>query len=647
MNSEIENSTNQISDRLSDVEMFFMSTAGKRLAKIYDIKDLQTYLYSAGFLDDANADLRKIQRALDQAHKQNRKEMNSLFNEVTAEVYSSGLEMAERKGAKISPLTNYQHDTRLSQVISKYNAMAKSTAINDTYKKTIGRYVNRIIGDEDNAPEAMRKAVRELTSQGISTIDYKSGRSVRMDSAVRNALMTEYTEIVEDIQHKLAEEIGTDGWEISAHEHCAVDHIDLQGHVFTNEEFEKLQNHEEAVDIEEESFQIDRAIGDWNCRHIAFPFLIGISEASFSKKELEALKERNQDGIEFHGKHYTLYEAEQQQRQLETAMRHERENLNLLKEVRETDPIMEHDYQKSKHRLADLRDEYKKLGAVLEPKALRMKWGRSYVPKGSTGSAQLSVLPKTLKINEGRSTNFQDNDAIMPVIQKSSWSKINNPNELSERLQEQIGCKVNLTKIPDIELQQLLAQRFDGLAEQYPGLINNIKEINCVFQDNTQMAWVTTNKSDITFNTKYFSTIQEMQNLINKKVGEKWFPSNADIRSIVDHEVGHIIDLALTKKLESSRLMIKSHLKQTYSEWVYRQVADRWDDSKIWDVKENLSEYAKKSKLEFLAEAFSEWQASIRTGKPPREIAKMVGEIIEEDMRLFGWLKANNDKQGG
>jgi hypothetical protein len=58
----------------------------------------------------------------------------------------------------------------------------------------------------------------------------------------------------------------------------------------------------------------------------------------------------------------------------------------MLKELRDTDPRMNSDYHnKCRRRLAELRGEYKALGAVLEPKAIRMKMERSYVPRGSFG----------------------------------------------------------------------------------------------------------------------------------------------------------------------------------------------------------------------------------------------------------------------
>jgi hypothetical protein len=408
--SHLETNINNISNRLYDVENEFMSIAGKRLKSIYGLNDdqIKEYLHSGDFIKDTKLDVKKVEKALAQAHSENLKDINGHFKNITAEVYGEGEKMAEFKNTRLSPLTGYRQAASplLRRVVSNYVVMAKSTTVNDTYKKTIRKYVTSLATDgEENAPVAMRRAIRELTEQGISTIGYAKGRRVRMDSAVRNSLMTEYTEIVQDVERKLADEIGADGWEISAHEHCAVDHEPVQGHIFTNEEFEKLQNHEESrdVDLEKynageadylgETFQIDRAIGDWNCRHIAYPFLIGISEPNYSKKELDKIKARNEAGVEFHGKHYTLYEAEQGQRRLETAMRRERENLNLLKGVRDTDPSMERAYRESRARLAGLRGEYKALGEVLEPHAMRMKWERSYVPKGSTGEAVLPDIP--------------------------------------------------------------------------------------------------------------------------------------------------------------------------------------------------------------------------------------------------------------
>jgi len=113
----------------------------------------------------------------------------------------------------------------------------------------------------------------------------------------------------------------------------------------------------------------------------------------------------NEDGIDFHGEHYTLYGAEQKQRALENAMRHERENLNLLDGVKYTDSALYRDYRESKNRLAELRNEYKELGAALQPKAIRMKFERASIPKGSTGGLTLQPIKRNL--NSGITSDFR------------------------------------------------------------------------------------------------------------------------------------------------------------------------------------------------------------------------------------------------
>jgi hypothetical protein len=243
--------------------------------------------------------------------------------------------------------------------------------------------LNRMIGDTDriNFGQAMRGAIRDLVGQGISTVQYASGYRRRLDSSVRSDLMTEFTGLIQEIQGRVAGEIGADGVEISVHQHAAPDHSDLQGHTFANEEFEKLQNGEVATDIEGETFQSDRPIGMWNCRHIAYSVILGVSEPSFTKDELEKVKERNEAGFKYNGKNMTLYEGEQLQRQNELAQRRERQKLDVLKTVAGKDPGFSGDIAKSKGRIKALRQEYDQLGDALAPYAIRKKTERTYAIK--------------------------------------------------------------------------------------------------------------------------------------------------------------------------------------------------------------------------------------------------------------------------
>jgi len=141
------------------------------------------------------------------------------------------------------------------------------------------------------------------------------------------------------------------GWEISAHRAPSDVHAKVQGHIFTNKEFEKLQEGKPAVDIEGAKHQIAEPIGEGECKHMAFAVLIGICEPSHSKKELADLLEENDKGIELRGKHLTLYQAKVEAKKLKEQIQSEND----------------------KAKKADLRSLLKELKEILETKAIRVK----------------------------------------------------------------------------------------------------------------------------------------------------------------------------------------------------------------------------------------------------------------------------------
>ena len=64
-----------------------------------------------------------------------------------------------------------------------------------------------------------------------------------------------------------------------------------------------------------------RRIGTLNCGHSAHPIVYGASAPQYTPEELEEMRQKNEAGISFRGKHYTGYEATQRQRWLERAIR--------------------------------------------------------------------------------------------------------------------------------------------------------------------------------------------------------------------------------------------------------------------------------------------------------------------------------------
>ena len=90
--------------------------------------------------------------------------------------------------------------------------------------------------------------------------------------------------------------------------------MDIQGKQYTKKEFRQLNE------------RLERPVGELNCKHFAYPVVIGVSSPSYSRKQLKELRKESTRKIEYEGKTYTAYEATQVQRRLETQIRQQKEN---------------------------------------------------------------------------------------------------------------------------------------------------------------------------------------------------------------------------------------------------------------------------------------------------------------------------------
>lgn len=195
------------------------------------------------------------------------------------------------------------------------------TDLSQTYQDVIDEAILSVSQGRESFMSVMRKTMRELTSSGIKTVDYKSGYSRRLDSAVRMNISTGLDNLHSELQERFGKEFGADGVEISHHKNPAPDHssseeigwYDIDGRQFKLEEFEKINK------------DLNRHIGELNCKHKKLQIILGVSEPMYSEEQIQKDKEENIKGFEFQGKHYTNYEGEQLQRQLETKTREYRD----------------------------------------------------------------------------------------------------------------------------------------------------------------------------------------------------------------------------------------------------------------------------------------------------------------------------------
>ena len=164
---------------------------------------------------------------------------------------------------------------------------------------------------------AVNRAIKDLSEQGIGAIAYKSGRVDSLEVAVRRAIVTGANQTAAKTQEVLADELGVDLVEVTAHGGARPDHAKWQGKVYSRngrkvidgvvyEDFEKATRYGHGD-----------GLGGWNCRHNFHPYVHG-APRTWSDKELKALDKKD---IEYNGGKYTEYEASQIQRKIERDIR--------------------------------------------------------------------------------------------------------------------------------------------------------------------------------------------------------------------------------------------------------------------------------------------------------------------------------------
>ena len=189
---------------------------------------------------------------------------------------------------------------------------------------------------------AIRRAVMPLAKRGLRTIEPKSGRSIGIEYACRRYIMDQLGALDDEVQKANHDRLGCDGWEISAHAACAPDHEPIQGRQYSDAEYEQLNN------------SLQRRIGHLNCGHTASPIILGVNAPQYTEAELKQFAEDNERGITYNGKHYTLYQAGQEQATMENAIR------NLRRQILADEETKSPDLQKHQIRLRVLQSEYTK-----------------------------------------------------------------------------------------------------------------------------------------------------------------------------------------------------------------------------------------------------------------------------------------------
>lgn len=134
-----------------------------------------------------------------------------------------------------------------------------------------------------------------------------------LDVAVRRAVVTGVNQTCCKVQTELADEVGCDLVEVSAHPGARPEHAIWQGKIFSRSGNDPKYPHFATAT----GYGTGSGLGGWNCRHTFGPYIEG-SPRVYSDKDLAEMDAPKYD---VDGRKLTQYEAEQEQRANEREIR--------------------------------------------------------------------------------------------------------------------------------------------------------------------------------------------------------------------------------------------------------------------------------------------------------------------------------------
>ena len=321
---QLQNLPQELTDLYDQLSEFILRDIARRIAKGAEITDTAEYqLYRAKSLGLSTDE---IAAKIAEINGSSASEINRLIREAAAQSDEFDRKMlGVDKGAAVPLEENAQLQKLISAQIAETAGKCENLtntmgfadhdflgrvyylSMTDMYRREMDSAHMKVVTGVTDYMTAIRQACNKLAASGVRTIDYESGRSDRIEVAARRTLLTSVAHVTHRISEQNGEELGADGWEMSAHSGSRPSHAVYQGRQYTQEQYERI---------------INPLISEPNCRHDVFPIILGVSEPVYTEEELQNI---DQPPFTYEGRTYTAYEASQQMRKMERAMRKQKD----------------------------------------------------------------------------------------------------------------------------------------------------------------------------------------------------------------------------------------------------------------------------------------------------------------------------------
>lgn len=229
-----------------------------------------------------------------------------------------------------------------------FRTMAGMESLETVYRKELDQAMIKVATGTFSQERVVYDVIHNLASSGLRTVDYGTGRTMQLDSAVRLAVRTGTHQLMGKIAEQNIRETETDMVYVSSHWGARntgkghANHAEWQGKVYRTDsslaagdagkEAERIGQTEIKELWEATGYCMDgthendpRGLYGYNCRHRIYPWFRGVSSLPDEDPEPEP--------VTIDGKQYDYYAMSQKQRAMESrirALKREREAMQKL-----------------------------------------------------------------------------------------------------------------------------------------------------------------------------------------------------------------------------------------------------------------------------------------------------------------------------
>lgn len=376
----------QVANRFTKVNEQLFTAIAMRIKEYGDLRG--TELNDLDAMVRSGADLARIKQELARATNRSAADIDAIYRAAARGAYEFTRPYWEASGKAYIPFEDNKLmqdtvDGIIKQTAGEMRNISRTTCIalhgrngvsvcdvGEAYKSTVDDCITALRMGVDYK-SVINRATDSFARQGLTSVQYESGLHRRLDTAIRQNVIDGVAQINQHMLDACGEQFGADGVELSVHLTCAPDHLPIQGRQFSADDFDNLQMQLDFQDVRGNRYDaIKRPIGQWNCRHIAFPIIIGVSEPAHTDEELEEIAEKCTARVVIDGKPYTAYQATQLMRKLETKIRRQKDALNFAELCGNREVINEERLKLTRlqaqynsiSRQADLKPQYGRTG---------------------------------------------------------------------------------------------------------------------------------------------------------------------------------------------------------------------------------------------------------------------------------------------